>query len=210
MKLRTDLALISEWIAEGSHVLDLGCGDGTLLAHLHNARQVTGYGLEIDDDNIALCIQAGVNVIHTDLNQGLSDFNDESFDYVVMTQALQIIHRPDLLLMEMLRVGRQGIVTFPNFGHWRARLSLFFGGVMPTSRALPSEWYNTENIHLCSLRDFEKLCETLDIEVLQRTVVDTKHHSTGLMRFMPNVFGEIALYRFRSKPVKRIYPKQSL
>jgi methionine biosynthesis protein MetW len=116
MDLRTDLALISEWIAEGSHVLDLGCGDGTLLAHLRDTRSVTGYGLEIDDENIALCLQARVNVIHTDLNQGLSDFADDSFDYVVMTQAIQTIHQPDKLLIEMLRVGRQGIVTFPNVG----------------------------------------------------------------------------------------------
>jgi len=208
MKLRTDLALISEWIVEDSHVLDLGCGDGTLLAHLRDTRSVTGYGLEIDDENIVYCIQAGVNVIHTDLNQGLSDFSDDSFDYVVMTQALQTIHRPDLLLLEMLRVGREGIVTFPNFGHWRARVSLLFKGVMPTSRALPSDWYNTENIHLCSLRDFEKLCHTLDIEVLQRAVVDTTHRTSRSIRLMPNLFGEIAIYRFRSKPVKRIYQRK--
>jgi methionine biosynthesis protein MetW len=208
MDLRTDLALISEWIAEGSHVLDLGCGDGTLLAHLRDTRSVTGYGLEIDDENIALCLQARVNVIHTDLNQGLSDFADDSFDYVVMTQAIQTIHQPDKLLIEMLRVGRQGIVTFPNVGHWQARASLFFGGVMPISRALPSEWYDTENIHLCTLRDFEKLCDELDIEVLQRTVVDRRHRTSWSMRLIPNLFGEIALYRLRSKPVKRIYPKK--
>ena len=208
MKLRTDLAPISEWIIEGSHVLDLGCGDGTLLAHLRDTRSVTGYGLEIDDDNIIRCIQANVNVIHTDLNQGLSDFSDDSFDYVVMTQALQSIRRPDLLLLEMLRVGHQGIVTFPNYGHWRARFSLFFGGIMPVSRALPSEWYNTENIHLCSLHDFEKLCSTLDIEVLQRTAVDTTHHTSFFMHLVPNFFGEIALYRFRSKPVKRIHNRK--
>ncbi len=208
MELRTDLALISEWIVKGSEVLDLGCGDGTLLAHLRETRSVTGYGLEIDDENIILCIQARVNVIHTDLNQGLSDFSDDSFDYVVMTEALQSIHRPDLLLLEMLRVGRQGIVTFPNFLHWRARFSLFFGGVMPISRALPNEWYNTENIHLCSLHDFEKLCYRLDIEVLQRTVVDTAHHTSWSNKLMPNLFGEIALYRLRSKPVKRIYQRK--
>lgn len=207
MDLRTDLALISEWIAEGSHVLDLGCGDGTLLRHLWDSRSVTGYGLEIDDDNLALCVQARVNVIHTDLNQGLSDFADDSFDYVVMTQAIQTILHPDNLLMEMLRVGHQGIVTFPNVGHWRARVSLFFGGVMPTSRALSNEWYDTANIHLCTLHDFEKLCDTLDIEVLQRAVVDTRHHTSWAMRLIPNLFGEIAIYRLRSKPVKRVYPK---
>jgi len=199
MTLRNDLALISQWVVEDSHVLDLGCGDGTLLAHLRTLRHITGYGLEIDDDNLALSVQAEVNVIHTDLNQGLSDFSDDSFDYVIMTQAIQSIRRPDKLLIEMLRVGREGIVTFPNFGHWQARFSLFFNGIMPMSRALPNEWYNTENIHLCTLKDFERLCHTLDIEVIQRAVVNTKHHTTGLMRLMPNLFGEIALYRFRKK-----------
>ena len=199
MELRTDLALMSQWIIEDSHVLDLGCGDGTLLAHLADSRNITGYGLEIDDDNLELCIEKGVNVIDTDLNQGLSDFNEDSFDYVVMTQALQTIHRPDLLLKEMLRVGKQGIVTFPNFGHWKVRKSLFLGGLMPKTRALPEDWYISENIRLCTLHDFEKLCNTLDIEVLQRAVVDTKHHSSWLMRLMPNLLGEIAVYRFRSK-----------
>jgi methionine biosynthesis protein MetW len=198
-KLRTDLALISEWIDEGSHVLDLGCGDGTLLANLRETRQVTGYGLEIDDDNIARCIKQGVNVIHTDLNEGLSDFADQSFDYVVMTQAIQTIRRPDQLLLEMLRVGREGIVTFPNFGHWKARSSILFGGRMPISRALPSDWYDTENIHLCTLKDFERLCHKKWIEVLQRAVVDIDHRTTFLMHLLPNWFGEIALYRLRRK-----------
>lgn len=207
MELRTDLTLISKWITENSHVLDLGCGDGTLLVHLRDVRSVTGYGVEIDDNNIVSCVKARINVIHTDLNHGLPDFSDDSFDYVVMTQAIQTILQPDILLMEMLRVGRQGIVTFPNFGHWRARLSLFFGGVMPISRALPSKWYETGNIHLCTLQDFEELCYQLDIEVLQRAVVDTKHCTSWFMRLLPNVFGEIALYRLRSKPVKRILPR---
>ncbi len=207
MQIRTDLALMSEWIIEGSHVLDLGCGDGTLLAYLRETCQITGYGLEIDDDNIVDCIKAGVNVIHADLNEGLSDFPDDSFDYVMMTQAIQTIHSPDKLLLEMLRIGRQGIVTFPNFAYWRARLSFLFKGVMPSSRALPNEWYNTENIHLCTVRDFEKLCDKLDIEVLQRSVVDMELHTQRRMGWMPNFFGEIAVYRLRSKPVKRIINK---
>jgi methionine biosynthesis protein MetW len=206
MELRADLALISEWIVEGSHVLDLGCGDGRLLAHLRETLSVSGYGLEIDDENLVQCIETGVNVIHSDLNKGLSDFSDDSFDYVIMTQALQIIRRPDILLMEMLRVGRQGIVTFPNVGHWRARMSLFFGGVMPISRALSEPWYRAENIHLCTLHDFENLCQKLDIEILQRAIVDIEHRTRWPMDFMPNLFGEIALYRFRSKLVKRILP----
>ncbi len=197
-ELRPDLAIISEWIEPGSRVLDLGCGDGTLLEHLKRERDVDGYGLEIDPDNIVACIGRGVSVIQSDLDAGLSDyFDDNSFDYVVMTQTLQAMHYPSRLLSEMLRVGRQGIVTFPNFGHWRSRAQLALGGHMPLSRALPNEWYDTPNIHLCTLTDFERLCHHLDIRVLQRSVVDTSHRSNFGMRLLPNLLGEIALYRFQ-------------
>lgn len=198
--LRTDLALITEWIEPRSHVLDLGCGDGTLLAHLRENRQISGYGLEIDDNNITQCIQAGVNVIQTDLDEGLSDFEADAFDYVVMTQTLQAIRRPDKLLQEMLRIGQEVIITFPNFGHWQARLSLVLGH-MPISRALPHHWYDTPNIHLCSLNDFEDLCDQLNIEILQRAVVDPEHKTSLLMWLLPNLMGEIALYRLQ-KSVK--------
>ncbi len=196
--LRPDLAIISEWIQPGSRVLDLGCGDGTLLDHLKRTRNVDGYGLEIDPNNIVSCIQRGVNVIQSDLDAGLTDyFDDDSFDYVVMTQTIQAVHYPSRLLREMLRVGREGIVTFPNFGHWSSRVQLALGGRMPQSRALPNEWYDTPNIHLCTLKDFEALCHHLDIDILQRNVVDTEHRSSLGMRLLPNLLGEIALYRFR-------------
>lgn len=206
MELRADLALISDWIKPKAHVLDLGCGDGRLLAHLRDSRQVTGYGLEISDDNILNCINAGVNVIHfdlNDLNKGLCDFNEDSFDYVIMTQALQTVRYPDFLLMEMLRVGQEGIVTFPNFGHWSCRLSIGIQGRMPISPSLPNEWFDTENIHLCTIRDFEQLCDSLGIEILQRSVVDPDHNTRPLMRLMPNLFGEIALYRFRRRNARK-------
>ena len=193
--MRADLAIISEWIKPGSRVLDLGCGDGTLLAHLQATRNVTGYGLEIDDDNIVACIDKGVNVIQTDLDAGLAAFFDEdSFDYVIMTQTLQAMTHPDRLLEEMLRVGREGIVTFPNMGHWRNRLYLTFKGRMPVSRTLPNAWYDTPNIHLCTIRDFEELCAERGIHLLQRQVVDYSHRSP--QHILTNLLGEIALYRF--------------
>lgn len=196
MSLRTDLALIVDWIESGSRVLDLGCGDGSLMAHLTETRQVTGYGVEIDIDNVVACVQRGVNVIQDDLNDGLSAFGDNAFDYVVMTQTLQAMARPDLLLEEMLRVGRQGIVTLPNFGHWRCRWQLGLGGRMPVSPALPAQWYDTENIHLCSLSDFETLCAEHGIRVLRREAVNHAHQRRYAARVLPNLFAEIALYQF--------------
>lgn len=202
MALRPDFEIISEWIAPDSRVLDLGCGDGSLLAYLHASRRVNGYGLEIDEDKILKCIESGVNVIQTDLDAGLSDFDADSFDYVVLSQTLQAVLYPEHLLDEMLRVGREGIVSFPNFGYWPNRLQILFGGHMPVSRNLPNEWYSTPNIHLCTLKDFERLCAKKGITILQRTVVDQAHRTNWWMRLLPNLLGEIALYRFqRTQPL---------
>ena len=194
--MRPDLAIISRWIEPGSRVLDLGCGDGTLLAHLSGERQVTGYGVEIDIDNVVACIEQGVDVMQDDLNNGLPPFDDGAFDYVIMTQTLQAMHRPDLLLDELLRVGRQGIVTLPNFCHWKCRVQLAFGGRMSVSTALPAQWFDTQNIHMCSLRDFEALCAEHGIRILQREVVNHAHERNWGTRLLPNLLGEIALYRF--------------
>ncbi len=198
MTLREEQTLIARWIRDGSRVLDLGCGDGALVAHLQTARGVTGYGIEIDGENIVRCLANNVNVIQSDLDRGLQDFDDDSFDYVVMTQTLQAIRYPHLVLREMLRVGREAIVTFPNFGHWRCRAQVLFGR-MPITRHLPSTWYDTPNIHMCTLRDFEDLCAAEGFEILEREVLDTAHRTAAAMRLLPNLLAEIALYRFRRR-----------
>lgn len=196
--IRPDFAIIADWITPESRVLDLGCGDGYLLRYLSRVKRVTGYGLEIDPDHIPECIRAGINVIQMDLDRGLAEFDDDSFDYVVLSLTLQAIRYPDRLLGEMLRVGRQGIVTFPNFGHWQARAQLLRGR-MPVTRTLPNRWFDTPNIHLCTLRDFEALCADLDIHVLEHHAVDHAHKTSLGLRMLPNLLGEIALYRFRRR-----------
>jgi len=197
--LRSDLEKISSWIKPGSRVLDLGCGDGTLLEFLQKERQVSGYGIEISTKQVICCLEKGVNIIQADIDAGLADFDENSFDYVIMTQALQALQRPDQTLKEMLRVGEQSIVTFPNFGLWRHRLQLATGGKMPVSKALPAQWYETENIHLCTVDDFDAFCGQQDISVLQRDIVDYDHKADWLMRLWPNLFGELALYRIKNR-----------
>ncbi|MGB0956298.1 MAG: methionine biosynthesis protein MetW [Panacagrimonas sp.] len=195
--LRSDLAAIAEWIPPGASVLDLGCGDGQLLSHLRQSRQVKGYGLEIDTANVAACVSAGINVIQADLDDGLMDFDSGSFDYVLLTQTLQALQRPDQMLSEMLRVGRHAIVTFPNFGHWRVRLQLMFGK-MPVTSDLPNRWFDTPNIHLCTVRDFEELCQLQDWQVEKRSLLDRSHHDHARIRYWPNVFSELALYQLQA------------
>lgn len=196
--LRADLEIIAEWIAADTKVLDLGCGDGTLLAYLRDKRKVRGYGLEIDLFNIETCIERDINVIQANLNDGLKAyFADNSFDCVIMSQTLQATEQPDLLIEEMLRVGGEGIVTFPNMAHWSARLQLGLKGIMPVTKNLPNQWFNTPNVHLCTLSDFEVLCQNHNIKILQRTVVDNSHNKGGwLTNKFPNLLGEIAIYRF--------------
>ncbi|MSR15489.1 MAG: methionine biosynthesis protein MetW [Gammaproteobacteria bacterium] len=194
--LREDQISIAEWIADGARILDLGCGDGALLDFLQRERRVTGYGIEIAPENIIKCLASGVNVIHSDLDRGLSDFDDNSFDYVIMTQTLQAMRYPHLVIREMLRVGREGIVTFPNFGHWKCRLQIA-RGKMPVTEHLPHTWFDTPNIHMCTISDFEDLCRQEGIEILQRRAVDTEHRAAFGMRLLPNLLAELALYRFR-------------
>ena len=158
--MRPDLAAIVHWVPQGARVLDLGCGDGALLRSLWQQREAPGYGVEIDDESVLECVANDVNVLQVDLESGLSLFADGSFDCVILSETLQTIHRTEFLLREMLRVGREGIVSFPNFGHWNARLQIALGR-MPVSSSLPYEWYETPNVHHCTITDFEDLCRRL-------------------------------------------------
>ena len=189
---RPDFAAIAGWVGMGSSVLDLGCGDGSLLRYLRESRRVTGYGVEIDDDRVLACVKSGVNVVQGDLERGLAEFESRSFDYVVLSQTLQAIMDGERIINDMLRVGREGIVTFPNFGYWKNRLQVL-GGHMPVSDNLPYQWHDTPNVHLCTLSDFEDFCLGHGVRIMERKVL------TGgrPVSVLPNMLGSLAVYRFQ-------------
>jgi len=190
---RPDFAAIAEWVRPDSRVLDLGCGDGTLLKYLERQRNVSGYGVEIDDESVVACVRNRVNVVQSDLERGLSDFEDSSFDYVILSQTLQTVRNTERIMREILRVGLEGIVTFPNFGYWRNRLHVARGH-MPVSDNLPYQWFNTPNLHLCTIADFERFCRERRIRIVERKVL-----SNGkAVEWWPNLFGALAVYHFGS------------
>ena len=189
---RPDFAAIAAWIPRGASVLDLGCGDGSLLDYLQTEREVRGYGVEIDDKNILRCIARGVNVIQANLDDGLSSFETGAFDFVILSQTLQATRHTEKLVREMLRVGREGIVSFPNFGYWKNRLQIMQGH-MPVSDELPYQWYDTPNVHLCTLRDFEQLCDDMNMRILDQRVITNARE----VHVLPNLLGSTAVYRFK-------------
>jgi methionine biosynthesis protein MetW len=194
MKLaaRADFSTIAGWIAPQARVLDLGCGDGSLFAYLRESRGVTGYGIEIDDAGVLASIDNRVNVIQSDLESGLAGFDDQTFDSVILSQTLQAVRHTEEIVLEMLRVGREAIVTFPNFGHWSHRAQVLRGR-MPVSKTLPYQWYDTPNIHLCTVADFDAFCDVRSFHVLERVVL----HQTRRVTILANLLGSLAIYRFR-------------
>ena len=192
--MRSDLQLIADLVQPKTRVLDLGCGNGELLSYLKKHKSVTGYGLDVDAANIEQCLQKGVNVIEHDLNRGLESFASNSFEIVVMTETLQSVKAPDQLLLEMLRIGNECIVSFPNFGNWRCRLQISMGK-MPISPHLPNNWFDTPNIHLCTCNDFEILCNSLNINIVEKRYVNSQHDSKPFIMFAPNLLSAFAFYR---------------
>jgi methionine biosynthesis protein MetW len=172
----------------------LACGPGELLHHLIENKQVNGYGLEIGPEDLNTCIEKGISVLEQNIDEGLQNFEDQSFDLVLMTHALQQFRRPDLLIDEMLRIGKECIITFPNFGHWRSRLHLALKGRMPVSDFLPYNWYDTPNIHFFTFQDFECLCREKDIKILRWAAVDGHLKDHWWIRSMPNLFSETAIF----------------
>lgn len=192
--MRLDLTHIQRWISPGSRVLDLGCGEGEFLQRLQQERQVRGLGLEIDPEKITRALGRGLDIVEQDMDAGLGNFPDHSFDTVVMAHALQAVHYPDRVLEEMLRIGRQGIVTFPNFGHWLCRIHLGTRGRMPVSRFMPHNWYDTPNIHFCTVKDFEALCAERGICILARDMVGNTERKPLLASAWPNLFALTAIF----------------
>ncbi|MDO4693014.1 MAG: methionine biosynthesis protein MetW [Eikenella sp.] len=191
MMLRDDLQLIYDWIPAGSRVLDLGCGSGELLAALVRQKNCRGYGVEIDTSGVLAAVARGVNVIQADLEKGLRDFKNHSFDVIVLSQTIQAMQNTENILHELTRVADQAIVSFPNFGYWRNRLQIALGGHMPVSERMPYDWYDTPNIHWCTLHDFERLCAKNGIRILERAVMAGGKR----VQTLPNLLGSLAFYR---------------
>jgi len=194
--IRIDLQIIADIIEPGSRVLDVGCGNGNLLEYLSRFKQVDGRGIELGTEGVNACVSNGLSVIQGDAETDLKDYPDQAFDYVILGQTLQAMHAPKDVLEHLLRIGRHAIVSFPNFGHWRVRAHLLFKGRMPVSETLPLEWYETPNIHFCTIKDFTMLCRKMGITV-ERSIILDQHGTAVRHPFMSNLRGEQAVYLLR-------------
>jgi methionine biosynthesis protein MetW len=188
--VRIDQTIISDWVKAGASVLDLGCGDGELLTRLIQEKQVRAQGIELSEQAIHQCVARGVSVFQEDIDAGLAEYGDKSFDYVILNQTFQQVKKPDFVLHEALRVGKQSIVGFPNFVHFRARFQIFFHGKVPVTSSLPFEWYDTPNLHFLGIADFREYCKKRQIRIEQAEYVAGKRR----VRFLPNLFADIGLF----------------
>ncbi|MCF7791415.1 MAG: methionine biosynthesis protein MetW [Victivallales bacterium] len=191
--LRQDLKEISNLVAPKSKVLDLGCGNGSLLAKLRSEKDVIGSGIELAQERIIKCTEKGVPVVQENLDDGLCQFKDNSFDYVILSKTLQSVQRPDHLLKDMVRVGKKAILSIINMGFYRLRLQLLFTGRMPESKTLPYHWYNTPNTHLGTIKDFQLLCSSLDIKIIRE--IPLNENSNSLTKFFPNLFATTSVFK---------------
>lgn len=187
--MRFDLHLIASWIKPGARVLDLGCGEGSLLEYLIQHKNVKGSGIEQNESRAAKCIEKGLSVIQGDINQEVQDYPDDSFDYVILSQTLQQVYAPDDLIRSMLRIGKMGIVSFPNFSHWRVRMHLFMTGYAPVTKQLPYQWFDTPNIRVITLKDFRKFAREVGYRILKEVAIDSQsvNKEGNIVRLMPDL-----------------------
>lgn len=187
--IRFDLQIIASWIEPRSKVLDLGCGEGNLLFFLKEKKGVIGTGIERVESKVEKCIEKGLSVLHGDINAEVSDYPDQTFDYVIMSQTLQQVYDPAGLVREILRIGRKGIVSFPNFSHWKVRAQLLMTGYAPVTKQLPYQWHDTPNIRVITLKDFRKFSKDVGFSILSEVAVDTndRNHQGRLIRFLPDL-----------------------
>ena len=189
------LSVIEKWVEARSKVLDLGCGNGNILSELQKTKDINGLGVEIEEKNIEECLLQNINVIEQNIDDGLINFSNDSFDVVILSQTIQVLKNPNSALEEITRIGETCIVTIPNFGHWRSRLSLLLNGRMPVTSHLPESWHATPNIHLCTLKDFEILCSELLISIEERVTVNSNNESKWYLDIWPNLFSASAIYK---------------
>lgn len=189
------LSVIEKWVEVRSKVLDLGCGNGNILSELQKTKDIIGLGVEIEEKNIEECLLQNINVIEQNIDDGLINFSNDSFDVVILSQTIQVLKNPNTALGEITRIGKTCIVTIPNFGHWRSRLSLLLNGRMPVTSPLPESWHATPNIHLCTLKDFEMLCSELLITIEERVTVNSNNENKWYLNIWPNLFSASAIYK---------------